>query len=66
VLRRIHAGETDPATLLSGLDHIDAQIAQRALGLLAGTLTVDPDAWRTLLSSDQHATASPPERPEES
>jgi hypothetical protein len=65
VLRRIQAGETDPATLLPGLDPIDTQIAQRALDLLAGTLTVDPDAWHTLLSPDQHATAPPPEHPEE-
>ncbi len=51
VIRRIHAGETDPSTLLPGLDDLDTQIAQRCLDLLAGTLTIDPDAWRTLDSA---------------
>src|SRR5262249_37271513 len=59
VLRRIHTGETDPATLLPGLDHIGTQTAQRALDMLAGTLTVDPDAWHTLPPPDQHGTAPP-------
>ena len=47
VLRRIHAGDRDP-TLTDGLDEIDTVITRRALNLLAGTTTIDPDAWRTL------------------
>ncbi len=46
VLRRIHDGERDPATLLPGLDDIDTAIARRALDVLDGTATVDADAWR--------------------
>ena len=52
VLRRIQAGERDPHVLLVGLDDIDTAIARRALDVLAGTTTVDPDAWRTLISSN--------------
>jgi tetratricopeptide (TPR) repeat protein len=48
VLRRILAGERDPDTLLAGLDDIDTAITRHALDLLAGTVTVDPDAWHTL------------------
>jgi len=47
VLRRIHAGERE-LTLIDGLDPVDTAITRRALDLLAGTITVDPDAWRTL------------------
>jgi len=47
VLRRIHAGDRDP-TLTDGLDPVDTEITRRALDLLAGTTTIDPDAWRTL------------------
>jgi hypothetical protein len=45
VLRRIHAGERD-STLTDGLDPVDTAITRRALDLLAGTTTIDPDAWR--------------------
>ena len=48
VLRRIHAGERDPDTLLAGLDDFDTAITRRALDVLAGTATVDPNAWRAL------------------
>ena len=47
VLRRIHAGERE-LTLTDGLDDVDTEITRRALDLLAGTTTIDPDAWRTL------------------
>jgi len=46
VLRRIHAGERE-LTLIDGLDPVDTEITRRALDLLAGTTTIDPDAWRT-------------------
>ena len=45
VLRRIRAGERDPA-LISGLDPIDTAIVRRALAALAGTVPVDTNAWR--------------------
>jgi hypothetical protein len=48
VLGRIRAGERDPEVLLAGLDDMDTAIARRALDVLAGTATVDPDAWRRL------------------
>ncbi len=47
VLRRIHAGERNP-TLTDGLGPVDTAITRRALDLLAGTTTIDPDAWHTL------------------
>ncbi|MCA1672903.1 MAG: tetratricopeptide repeat protein, partial [Actinobacteria bacterium] len=47
VLRRIHAGECE-LTLIDGLGPVDTAITRRALDLLAGTTTIDPDAWRTL------------------
>ncbi|MBA2696295.1 MAG: hypothetical protein H0U62_10795, partial [Actinobacteria bacterium] len=47
VLRRIHAGDRD-STLTDGLDPVDTAITRRALDLLAGTITIDPDAWHTL------------------
>jgi hypothetical protein len=40
------ARQRDPDTLLAGLDDIDTAITRRALAVLAGTATVDPDAWR--------------------
>jgi tetratricopeptide (TPR) repeat protein len=46
VLRRIHAGERNP-TLTDGLGPVDTAITRRALDLLAGTTTIDPDAWHT-------------------
>jgi len=49
VLRRIHAGDRD-STLTDGLGPVDTAITRRALDLLAGTITVDPDAWRTLIT----------------
>lgn len=45
VLRRIRAGERDPA-LIDGLDPVDTAIARRALAALAGTVRVDADVWR--------------------
>jgi hypothetical protein len=45
VLRRIRAGERDPA-LATGLDLIDMAIVRRALAALAGTEQVDTRAWR--------------------
>ncbi|MCW3814072.1 CHAT domain-containing protein [Micromonospora sp. DR5-3] len=51
VLRRIHAGDRDP-DLSNGLDPIDTAIAQHTLDVLAGTATVDPDAWHTLTAVD--------------
>ncbi|MDQ2707394.1 MAG: CHAT domain-containing protein [Actinomycetota bacterium] len=53
VLRRIHAGDRDPATLTDGLDPIDTAITQRALDLLNDQLDIDPDAWRTLTDTDE-------------
>ena len=70
-LRRIHAGEYDPG-LLDGLDHIDTAITRRALDLLDGTATTDPDAWHRLTrdaddaeadQSDRPGTAAPPQPP---
>lgn len=46
VLRRIRAGERDPA-LARGLDPIDTAVIRRALAALAGTVRVDAGAWRT-------------------
>ena len=43
VLRRIHAGDRDPA-LASGLDGIDAAIVQRTLEALTGAAPIDPGA----------------------
>jgi hypothetical protein len=45
VLRRVHTGERDPDVLLDGLDDIDTAIVRRALDILTGTATIDPDAW---------------------
>lgn len=50
VLRRIRAGERDPA-LAIGLDPIDAAIVRRALAALTGTEQVDTHAWRTGVGS---------------
>jgi tetratricopeptide (TPR) repeat protein len=47
VLRRIEAGERDPA-LADGLDPIDTAVVRRVLDALAGTVTVDLDAWHAL------------------
>jgi tetratricopeptide (TPR) repeat protein len=44
VLRRIHTGERDPDVLLDGLDEIDTAIVRRALDILTGTATIDPNA----------------------
>jgi hypothetical protein len=52
VLRRIHDGERDPNTLLAGLDDINTAVARRALDVVAGTATVDPDAWHTLIAGN--------------
>jgi hypothetical protein len=47
VLRRIQAGEDDPA-LVDNLNPVDTAIVRRALDALAGTADVDPAAWRQL------------------
>jgi tetratricopeptide (TPR) repeat protein len=47
VLRRIHTGERDPDVLLDGLDEITIAIVRRALDILTGTATIDPNAWHT-------------------
>lgn len=53
VLRRIHTGERNPATLTHGLNPVATAITHRALDLLTDTTTtVDPDAWRTLTTTD--------------
>ena len=56
VLRRIQAGERDPA-LVTGLDPIDMAIVRRALAALAGTEQVDTNAWRAGV-----APGAPPEQ----
>jgi tetratricopeptide (TPR) repeat protein len=48
VLRRIQAGEDDP-TLADDLNPVDSAIVRRTLGALAGTVDVDPNAWRALI-----------------
>ncbi|HEX5405796.1 MAG TPA: hypothetical protein VFX16_26270 [Pseudonocardiaceae bacterium] len=48
VLRRIQAGEEDPA-LAENLNPVDTAIVRRTLGALAGTVEVDPEAWRVLV-----------------
>ena len=47
VLGRVHAVDAERDVLLDGLDDIDSAITRRALDVLAGTATVDPDAWHT-------------------
>jgi hypothetical protein len=56
VLRRIRAGERDPA-LVMGLDPIDTAIVRRALAALTGTVRVEVDAWRVAVPA--------PSRPEQ-
>ena len=51
VLRRIHAGERDPDTLTHGLDTTDTTITRRALDILTGQITLDPDTWHALTTS---------------
>jgi tetratricopeptide (TPR) repeat protein len=48
VLRRIQAGEQDP-TLADNLNPVDSAIVRRTLGALAGTVDIDPNAWRALV-----------------
>jgi len=64
MLRRIQAGERDPATLPPGLDEIDTAIAQRALDHLNGNpnLGIDPDAWRTLTDTSDDTSEDAVER----
>ncbi|HJT02239.1 MAG TPA: hypothetical protein VJ757_01225 [Pseudonocardiaceae bacterium] len=59
VLRRIRAGERDPA-LITGLDPIDAAIVRRALAALAGTAPVDINAWRGGVAPTASRDQSPP------
>jgi tetratricopeptide (TPR) repeat protein len=63
VLRRIHTGEHDPS-LADGLDHIDTAITQRALNLLNGTATTNPDAWHGLTRGADDAQAGQGEGPD--
>jgi tetratricopeptide (TPR) repeat protein len=51
VLRRIHAGERDADTLTHGLDTTDTTITRRALDILAGHITLNPDTWHALTPS---------------
>lgn len=51
VLRRIQAGERDPDTLTHGLDTTDTTITHRALDILTGHLTLNPDTWHTLTTN---------------
>ena len=46
-LRRVRAGERDPAVLAEGLDEIDTAILTRALAALDGTDPIDPTLWTT-------------------
>jgi len=47
VLRRIRAGERDPAALSEGLDEIDTAILTRALAARDGSNPIDPMLWAT-------------------
>jgi hypothetical protein len=46
-LRRVHAGERDPAMLTHDLDQIDSAIVTRALAALDGSNPIDPMLWAT-------------------
>jgi tetratricopeptide (TPR) repeat protein len=59
VLRRVHTGERDPDVLLGGLDDIDTAIVRRALDILTGTATIDPDAWHTLTDDTANGQDEP-------
>lgn len=48
VLRRAQAGERDADAMLHELDDVYAEIVRRALDVLTGTSTVDPNAWHVL------------------
>jgi hypothetical protein len=54
VLRRLHAGERDPGTLLDGLNDIDTTITRRVLDVLTGTSAVGPAAWHTLVPDNDN------------
>jgi endonuclease/exonuclease/phosphatase (EEP) superfamily protein YafD len=56
VLRRIAAGERDPA-LAEGLDEVDTAIVGRALDALAGSIQIDPQTWRTLTLTEEERLA---------
>jgi tetratricopeptide (TPR) repeat protein len=56
VLRRIHTGERDPDVLL---DEIDTAIVRRALDVLTGAATVDPNAWHTLTDDTANGQDEP-------
>jgi tetratricopeptide (TPR) repeat protein len=61
VLRHIHTGERDPGVLLDGLDEIDTAIAHRALDVLTGAATIDPNAWHALTDDTANGQNEPDE-----
>jgi hypothetical protein len=51
-LRRVQAGERDPATLTQGLGHIETAILTRTLAAVEGSDPIDPMLWATPSRSD--------------